>query len=331
MFAPLAPARFYALVADSLSNHCGEDFLAAVVHRPANDRARFAEISRFQQRFAARAGDEDTIRAALTAIAAAAQRDAAQITAVLNAFADNVCGAAPVCRSCELQKHCAFHNAPRQNVKPLNLNERLAQRLDLADEEFLALLLGGDKPREKDWAAARQLKEHFGELREIFTAGFYEFSRLQKISAGAATRLAAVSSLLQKLAAARAVLRPPMRAAADFYHFYRDFFRAQKEENFLVVTLNQKNAVLSDDLVIKGALTQFMLTPREVFARAIRDNAVAVAFLHNHPSGDSAPSAADRATTATLAAAAKILHLRVLDHLIIGDDNYFSFAEQGLL
>ena len=82
---------------------------------------------------------------------------------------------------------------------------------------------------------------------------------------------------------------------------------------------------------MEGSLTVSIVHPREVFTLAVKESAAAVIFLHNHPSGDPTPSQEDRALTARLVSAGEVLGIRVLDHLVVGDGRYVSFADQGWL
>jgi DNA repair protein RadC len=93
--------------------------------------------------------------------------------------------------------------------------------------------------------------------------------------------------------------------------------------------LDAKHALIRDVTVSKGSLTLSIVHPREVFSLAVRESAAAVIFLHNHPSGDPSPSREDRELTARLVAAGEVLGIEVLDHIIIGDGKYVSFADQG--
>jgi len=102
-------------------------------------------------------------------------------------------------------------------------------------------------------------------------------------------------------------------------------------ECFLAASLSQKNALIDLHLISMGSLTGALVHPREVFRPILLDAGAAVTFLHNHPSGDPAPSRDDREITARLVEAARIIGIRVLDHVVIGHNRYFSFAEEGLL
>jgi len=107
-------------------------------------------------------------------------------------------------------------------------------------------------------------------------------------------------------------------------------FESQAEEVFAIVTLDAKNNVTGAFEVSRGALNGSIVHPREVFKRAILQNASSIALMHNHPSGDPKPSGEDLQITKRLEEAGKILGINILDHIIFGD-YFFSFKEEGLI
>jgi len=106
---------------------------------------------------------------------------------------------------------------------------------------------------------------------------------------------------------------------------------AVNKEHFFSFHLNSKNQLIREVLVSIGSLSASVVHPREVFAPAVRDSTAAIIFMHNHPSGDPAPSREDRDCTQRLVHAGQILGIRVLDHIVLGHDDYYSFADAGLL
>jgi DNA repair protein RadC len=100
---------------------------------------------------------------------------------------------------------------------------------------------------------------------------------------------------------------------------------------FKVVLLDGKNAIMKDVTISEGSLTLSIVHPREAFLPAIRESAAAVIFVHNHPSGDPEASPEDRALTQRLVSVGELVGIRVLDHVIVGDGRYVSFADQGWL
>ena len=105
----------------------------------------------------------------------------------------------------------------------------------------------------------------------------------------------------------------------------------QSKEHFWAMGLNIRNRVLYLELVSLGSLSESVVHPREVYKSAILKNAYSIIFCHNHPSGESRPSAEDITLTQVLTRGGKILGFKILDHIILGENNIFSFAEEGLL
>jgi len=274
-------------------------------------------------------------------LATAAERTAAQVSVVLRLYASGfyglvphpICGTAPRCGACGIRKVCAHHNAPRADGPRAPLGKRVrregAEALDEA--ELLALLLGGDRAGEAHLETGRTLLARYGTLRALAAAPVAELADLRDVAASAAVRLAAAAGLFARLQAERRPANPVMRSGRDFYDLYQPRLRDLRKEVFLTVLLDQKHRVLKEIRVSEGTLTASLVHPREAFAPAIRESAAAVAFVHNHPSGDSRPSPEDKAITARLCDAGRIVGIRVLDHVIIGEDSYTSLLDEGLI
>jgi DNA repair protein RadC len=130
-----------------------------------------------------------------------------------------------------------------------------------------------------------------------------------------------------------APLRPGERfsSSREIFNRYRARFYAARKENFVTLNLNSKNQLIREVLISVGSLSTSVVHPREVFAPAVRDSSAAILFLHNHPSGDPAPSREDRECTSRLVQAGNILGIRCLDHIVLGYDDYYSFADAGAL
>jgi DNA repair protein RadC len=118
-------------------------------------------------------------------------------------------------------------------------------------------------------------------------------------------------------------------SSSDLFRHFHPLVRDLKHEIFKVILLDAKNTVMKEVTVSEGSLTLSIVHPREVFALAVRESAAGVIFLHNHPSGDPTPSTEDRRLTDRLVTAGEVLGIRVLDHLVIGDGRYVSFADEG--
>jgi DNA repair protein RadC len=125
--------------------------------------------------------------------------------------------------------------------------------------------------------------------------------------------------------------RPRLRTAGEVYRYLAPRLALLRREVFHVLSFNTRNVLLADARVAEGTTDACTVDPREVFRAALGARATAVIFAHNHPSGDPEPSEADLALTHELQAGARIFHLRVLDHLVVGAGRYVSLARAGLL
>jgi len=197
--------------------------------------------------------------------------------------------------------------------------------------ELLSSVLGHGGTSQAAYAASTRLLNYFGSVQNLAQGTLEEIRRAGKISGHQA------SSLYYALELGRIACSAPLRAGERFsnsrelYDRYRARFYSANREHFLSLHLNSKNQLIREVLVSIGSLSTSVVHPREVFTPAVRDSSAAVLFIHNHPSGDPAPSREDRDCTQRLIQAGRILGIRVLDHIVLGHDDYYSFADAGLL
>jgi DNA repair protein RadC len=124
---------------------------------------------------------------------------------------------------------------------------------------------------------------------------------------------------------------PKFQNSRELFDCFREELAALDREHFVLITLDSKNRTIGYHTISVGSLATSVVHPRECLKAALLDSAAAVVFIHNHPSGDPAPSREDRECTSRLVEASKILGIRVLDHIIFGLTDYYSFADAGLL
>lgn len=125
--------------------------------------------------------------------------------------------------------------------------------------------------------------------------------------------------------------REPIRVPGDIWHFLKDEARTWDRERFLVLALDARHRVLGIEEVSVGTVSASLVHPRECFKALLLANATAFVLVHNHPSGDPLPSSEDRTVTERLKRAAELLGLVLVDHVVLGSDGYYSFAEAGEL
>ena len=197
------------------------------------------------------------------------------------------------------------------------------------DEEVLAALLGPVTSDGLD--RARRLLTYVGGYPNLTRSSVRDLMVAEGIGPATATRIHAAIE-----AGRRALTTPldrgaPITSAAQVHEVFAPRFADAEQEEFLVVLLDRKQRVLRVVDVSRGTLDSSIVHPREVFREAIREAAASVLAVHNHPSGDPAPSVEDHSLTRRLAAAAELLGLTLLDHVIVCRGGYHSFCDAGEL
>jgi len=203
----------------------------------------------------------------------------------------------------------------------------------LSDAEVLAILLrvGHASTGETALDQARELLRCFGSLRRLDGAPVSRLCRVPGIGPAKAAGIKAALELGKRLGAEPLRRGAVLRSSRDVYRHYRPRLAGAPRETFWVVLLDVKNRILGEAKVSEGSLSSAVVHPREVFRPAVEESAAAVILVHNHPSGDSTPSAEDVAITRRLREAGDVMGVKVLDHVVIGGDGYTSFVERGLL
>src|SRR2546425_1689600 len=215
-------------------------------------------------------------------------------------------------------KELPEHSRPREKLR-----EKGAA--SLTDEELVAAILGMGTAGIDVRTMARQVASLILEHREDLT--------LDHLLSVPGIGLAKSGQILSAFELARRHLMTEnvkIECAEDLLPLLADI-RSKSQEHFVCITLNGANEVIEKRIVTIGLLDRSLVHPRDVFADVIADRAAAVIFAHNHPSGDFQPSDEDLKTQDQLVQAAKILGIRVLDHVIVSKKGYFSFQEAGLM
>lgn len=213
--------------------------------------------------------------------------------------------------------------------------EKLLQRgaEQLSNAELLALILRSGDASSKRSALdqARGLLQRFGTLRDLAQACSAELCEEPGIGPARAAEIQAVFQLARRFSAEALAPGTRYTSSADAFSHFHPRLRDYRREVFIALLLDSKNRLLREVQISEGSLNASIVHPREVFVPVVRESAAAVLFVHNHPSGDPAPSQEDIALTTRLKQAGELMGVRVLDHIIIGDTRYHSFADQGML
>jgi DNA repair protein RadC len=146
-----------------------------------------------------------------------------------------------------------------------------------------------------------------------------------------AAQLKAAHELGRRVASAPLRVGTPIESSAVVFEHFGPLLKGLNQERFVGLYLDGKHRIVLERTISEGSLTASLVHPREAFAPAVRASAAAVIFLHNHPSGDEVPSREDRELTARLAACGRLLGIPMLDHIVVGAERYFSFADHRLM
>ena len=233
---------------------------------------------------------------------------------------------------------------PTPRVKDLAIGERPQERLEkhgagaLSDTELLAMLLRSGQKGLSVVGMSQQLITEAGSLAGLTRWREADFRRIKGIGRVKALQLITVMEIARRVLGAAADPNPVLNRPELIHRHFQAQTAGLAVEKFWVLCLNRKNRLIKQVEVTSGTATSSLAHPREVFREAIHHGATAVVCVHNHPSGDPAPSAADVQVTRQLREAAKTLDIDLLDHVIVGQSSsdprgtgYYSFRESGVI
>lgn len=203
----------------------------------------------------------------------------------------------------------------------------------LTHAELLAIILrtGNASTGESALDHARLLLSQFDSLKGIDEASIRALKAIKGIGPAKTAQLKACFEIGRRMRQEKWEVGRSLRSSEDVFRHFRERLEKEKREIFYVVLLNNKNRKIREVKVSEGSLTASLVHPREVYNPVIRESAAAVIFVHNHPSGDPAPSPEDLEITRRLKEVGEVMGIRVLDHVVIGHDRYFSFSDRGIL
>ncbi|GAB4357849.1 MAG: DNA repair protein RadC [Kiloniellaceae bacterium] len=215
--------------------------------------------------------------------------------------------------------------------------ERLRQRLlerggaSLQDYEILEFLLFGAKPRGDTKPLAKALIERFGSLARVLTAPPDALAKVPGMGDASIAALKIVPEAAARLAREEAMAGDVISSWDKLLAYCRQTMAHQPVEQFRLLFLDKRNRLIADEVQQQGTIDHTPVYTREVMKRALELGAAALILVHNHPSGEAEPSAADIAMTEELAGAATKLGIVIHDHLVIGRAGHASFRSLGLL
>jgi len=199
------------------------------------------------------------------------------------------------------------------------------------DYEALELLLFFGIPQGDVKPLAKELLKAFGSFRAVLDADLADLEACKGVGPHTAILVKLVKDLASLYLRQKAAEKPQVTCTAELLDYCRTSMGGLKDEQFHVIYLNAQNKIIEVESVQEGIVNQAVVYPRKVLENALTQKASAIILVHNHPSGHVRPSDADIRLTRTIQETAKVLDILVHDHLIVGEDRFFSFREEGLM
>lgn len=228
-----------------------------------------------------------------------------------------------------MNKPIKMRDLPQEERPRERLIRHGAERL--ANKELLAILLRTGTRAHSALALAEKLLARFHSLPGLAQASYEELVTVNGVGPAKATDILASFELAKRLGESRMEFQGVVNSPQDAAQLVLRELSMADKEHFMIIMLNTKNRVIAKKIISIGHLHASLVHPREMFKEAIKRSSAAVVLVHNHPSGDLTPSKDDITTTERLREVGEILGIEILDHIIVGDNRYLSFREQGLL
>ncbi len=222
-------------------------------------------------------------------------------------------------------KHWSKDDQPREKL--------LSKGPDtLSNSELLAILIqNGTKDRSAVDLAKDVLKLGKDNLNQLGKVGAREFMKVRGIGEAKAIALSAALELGRRRQLATSLDKTVVTSSIDVAHYLQFMLQDFRYEVFAVIFLNRANKINHFEIVSKGGMTGTIADPRVILKKALEEDAVSIVLCHNHPSGSLRPSRADEDLTTRIRDAAMQLDIKVMDHIIVSEQGYYSFADEGLI
>jgi DNA repair protein RadC len=222
-------------------------------------------------------------------------------------------------------KNWAEDDQPYKKTVRLGINT-------LSTVELIAILLRTGTQEETALDVSRALMNSVdNDIQSLSKLSLQEMKKIKGIGESKAILISAALELGRRRVAAIKVNKTIIRSSKDIAEYLQSAFQDLKYEIFAIVLLNRANAIIHFEVISKGGITGTVADPRIILKKAIDHEATGIIISHNHPSGNLQPSRADENITQKIAEAAQLLDIKLLDHLIVSDQGYYSFADDGKL
>ena len=226
----------------------------------------------------------------------------------------------------------------RKTIKQWAADDRPREKMiakgrgSLSNAELIAILIGSGPGGQSAVELARDVLSGVKDnLYDLSKLSIDELKQHKGIGEAKAVSIMAALELGRRWSITSPEERRSINNSKEAYESFLPLIDDPNKEHFMVAYLNQGNKIIQVERISTGGITNTLADPKVIFKKALLKEATAIMFCHNHPSGIAKPSSDDRQLTQKLIMAGKILDITVLDHIIIGENSYFSFAESGLM
>lgn len=226
----------------------------------------------------------------------------------------------------------------KYTIKTWALDDRPREKLrdkgafSLSDSELIAILINhGTKEKSAVDVAKDVLRAGKDNLNELSKLNVKELMKVKGIGEAKAVTIVAALELGRRRQATSYRDKTVITSSADVAQYLQTLLKDHRHEVFAVLFLNRANKINHFEIVSEGGITGTVADPRIILKKALEEDAVSIILCHNHPSGSLKPSRADEELTQKIKEAARFFDIKVLDHLIVSEDGYFSFADEGIL
>ncbi|CAN5260433.1 DNA repair protein RadC [soil metagenome] len=229
-------------------------------------------------------------------------------------------------------------NKPSTSIKNWAVDDRPREKLSLkgaavlSDSELLAILINnGSKDKSAVQLAKEVLQLGGHNLNELGKLSLKELQKIKGIGIAKAITIAAALEIGRRRHASAALEKTVIKTSSDIAQYLRATIKDFSYEVFAVLFLNKANKINHFEIISRGGLTGTVADPRIILKIALEQEATSIILCHNHPSGNLRPSKADEELTQKIKTAARYLDILMMDHLIVSEEGYYSFADGGLL
>ncbi len=199
------------------------------------------------------------------------------------------------------------------------------------DHEIIELLLTLGTPRQDCKRAAKEALKQFRSLSGVLEAPPDDLQKVKGIGPHNVFGVRFIQEVSRRYLRERMMSKPVCHSSKEVFDYLYHSLRHARREKFKVLFMDAKNRIIEEKTISEGTVDSSAVYPREVIKSALKFDASSLIFVHNHPSGDPTPSESDRDITKELVFAVQVMQVKVLDHIIIGNNCFFSFADEGLI